>query len=158
MPFALFQLPTELRLEIFSHCTAFNLLNLTRTSSSLRTEILHFPSIYRTSYGFNTASPKAAQLTIHTIDRVRHKEEYDLIMARTRRRWKWIFANLKTAEGEARNLVQDVNQWVCCGNCFGIRRVTRMFSSDGVWDEGVVAGDACFGCIGYRERLEVEGK
>src|SRR5690606_7773483 len=50
--FPLYNLPVELRLEVYSHCTAFTLLQLTHTSSLLRSEIRAHPSIIKNSYGY----------------------------------------------------------------------------------------------------------
>ncbi|RPA78241.1 hypothetical protein BJ508DRAFT_363926 [Ascobolus immersus RN42] len=45
-------LPLELRLEIFSHSSAFTLLNLSQTSSRFRFEINAYPTIVRSSFGY----------------------------------------------------------------------------------------------------------
>jgi hypothetical protein len=47
-----FNLPLELRLEVYSHCTSFGLLMLAHTSKFLRTEINRHPRIIMFSYGF----------------------------------------------------------------------------------------------------------
>ncbi|RPA80959.1 hypothetical protein BJ508DRAFT_362190 [Ascobolus immersus RN42] len=50
------QLPLELQLNIYDHCSAFTLLQLSRTTRSLRAEILRNPSVYTSSDGYS-ASP-----------------------------------------------------------------------------------------------------
>ncbi|RPA80413.1 hypothetical protein BJ508DRAFT_362602 [Ascobolus immersus RN42] len=46
------KLPTEIRLEIYSHCTAFTLVQLYHTCATLHNEIERYPSIYQTSFGY----------------------------------------------------------------------------------------------------------
>ncbi|RPA78347.1 hypothetical protein BJ508DRAFT_156302 [Ascobolus immersus RN42] len=48
----LFQLPVEIRLDIYTHCSTLSLLQLTHTSRLLRSEINAYPSIIRSSFGF----------------------------------------------------------------------------------------------------------
>ncbi|RPA83354.1 hypothetical protein BJ508DRAFT_413550 [Ascobolus immersus RN42] len=49
---AFFRLPVELRLEVYTHCSALTLLQLAHTSTTLYHEINTHPSIVRSSYGY----------------------------------------------------------------------------------------------------------
>ncbi|RPA82528.1 hypothetical protein BJ508DRAFT_325529 [Ascobolus immersus RN42] len=122
MPPPIFRIPLELRLDIYSFCTAFTLLNLTRTSRLFRTEIFQFPSIYRSSFGFAT-NPETPdqQLSINTVKRVRYREECDMINAVTPRRWKNIY---KQQTGPVRSLSE---QWYCCALSFKVRRASTSY-------------------------------
>ncbi|RPA82847.1 hypothetical protein BJ508DRAFT_325013 [Ascobolus immersus RN42] len=48
----LLSLPVELRLEIYSQCTAFSLLQLSHTCSALHHEINKYPAIIKNTYGY----------------------------------------------------------------------------------------------------------
>ncbi|RPA82839.1 hypothetical protein BJ508DRAFT_325002 [Ascobolus immersus RN42] len=45
-------LPTELRLEIYTHCTAFTLLQVSHTSRILYHEVNNYPGIVERSFGY----------------------------------------------------------------------------------------------------------
>jgi hypothetical protein len=47
-----FQLPTEMRLAVYSHCTAFTLLQLSHSSTFFYAEINKWPRIIESSVGF----------------------------------------------------------------------------------------------------------
>ncbi|RPA81394.1 hypothetical protein BJ508DRAFT_326517 [Ascobolus immersus RN42] len=53
-------LPSELRLEIYTHCTAYSLLLLSQTCRLVRAEILSSPHIFTKSYGYSS-SPRPAR-------------------------------------------------------------------------------------------------
>ncbi|RPA80960.1 hypothetical protein BJ508DRAFT_376706 [Ascobolus immersus RN42] len=55
VPFRFTHLPFELRLSIYSNCTAFSLLQLSRSSYQLRYEILRNPKLYLNSDGYRPA-------------------------------------------------------------------------------------------------------
>lgn len=44
-------LPIELRLEVYGHCSSFELLHISHTSSQLYREVNSFPEVVRTSHG-----------------------------------------------------------------------------------------------------------
>ncbi|RPA78325.1 hypothetical protein BJ508DRAFT_329262 [Ascobolus immersus RN42] len=50
-PFPLLRLPIELRLEIYSYCAAFTLLQLTHTCNRIRADIINHTFLVRKSYG-----------------------------------------------------------------------------------------------------------
>ncbi|RPA81213.1 hypothetical protein BJ508DRAFT_326598 [Ascobolus immersus RN42] len=50
-------LPTEIRLEVFTHCSAFTLLHLSHSSSQLYYEINKHASIINRSYGYCHSDP-----------------------------------------------------------------------------------------------------
>ncbi|RPA78372.1 hypothetical protein BJ508DRAFT_329314 [Ascobolus immersus RN42] len=50
--FRLFDLPPELRLDIYRQCSAFTLLQLSHSHPHFRTEINANPSVYKTAFGF----------------------------------------------------------------------------------------------------------
>ncbi|RPA78340.1 hypothetical protein BJ508DRAFT_363890 [Ascobolus immersus RN42] len=50
--FPLFTLPLEIRLEIYSHCAAYSLLNLYNTNLTIRAELNDHPAIITSSYGY----------------------------------------------------------------------------------------------------------
>ncbi|RPA78346.1 hypothetical protein BJ508DRAFT_329286 [Ascobolus immersus RN42] len=54
--FDLLRLPTELRIEVYRHCTTFTLLNLSHTSRSLHAEINSCPQIITASKDYRPAS------------------------------------------------------------------------------------------------------
>ncbi|RPA82835.1 hypothetical protein BJ508DRAFT_343623 [Ascobolus immersus RN42] len=49
---SILDLPTEMRLAIYAHCTALSLLQLTHTSPFLYHDINSCPSLYKKSYGY----------------------------------------------------------------------------------------------------------
>ncbi|RPA78367.1 hypothetical protein BJ508DRAFT_329309 [Ascobolus immersus RN42] len=53
-------LPVDLRLEIYSHCSTFTLLQLLHSSRPLFTDLTTYPSILRTSFGFHDCAAAAA--------------------------------------------------------------------------------------------------
>ncbi|RPA77572.1 hypothetical protein BJ508DRAFT_364376 [Ascobolus immersus RN42] len=53
-PSLLLRLPTEIRLEIYQHCSTFALLQIASTSSLLHSEVNEYPALIRASYGFRS--------------------------------------------------------------------------------------------------------
>ncbi|RPA84451.1 hypothetical protein BJ508DRAFT_323715 [Ascobolus immersus RN42] len=64
----LFALPPELRLEIYTHCSAFTLLHLSHTSPILRREINSYPAIIARSFGYEPSASKF--LSSHHITKI----------------------------------------------------------------------------------------
>ncbi|RPA80968.1 hypothetical protein BJ508DRAFT_326817 [Ascobolus immersus RN42] len=127
----LLALPVELRLEIYSFCTAFSLLHLSFVCCQLRFEITNEPGIYTTSYGyaFPDCHPQRHRFinsfTMFHIDFVGG----DLEM-RTLRRLYWD------------NILETgswVKRWWCCPDCGGVRLV-EVHLFDGVLGEDGTRG------------------
>ncbi|RPA78353.1 hypothetical protein BJ508DRAFT_329294 [Ascobolus immersus RN42] len=57
MPSMFYTLPVELRLEIYSHCTAFTLIMLSHFCRRLYLEINKYPSVYTHCYGYTKPKP-----------------------------------------------------------------------------------------------------
>ncbi|RPA72480.1 hypothetical protein BJ508DRAFT_73237 [Ascobolus immersus RN42] len=84
MPFL--QLPSELRLEIYTHCTILTLLQLASTCFQTRSEIHSHPSIFMRSHGYTVTvrqyvAGKSKQLTIDNVIAYHH-DEMDLYVSR----------------------------------------------------------------------------
>ncbi|RPA80961.1 hypothetical protein BJ508DRAFT_362192 [Ascobolus immersus RN42] len=96
-PFRFTHLPLELRLDIYSRCTAFSLLQLSHANHSIRVEILRDPRVYNSSDGYRDPNGLPYQgkaylwkrwrigkrqllpgLTIHQIDRITNATERKL--------------------------------------------------------------------------------
>ncbi|RPA87075.1 hypothetical protein BJ508DRAFT_95717 [Ascobolus immersus RN42] len=81
--FPLLDLPTELRLEIYSQCSALTLLQLSHTCASLNAEINSRPSIFKKAPGYRTnnqhTTTPALKLKITDIYRATHISEKSLI-------------------------------------------------------------------------------
>ncbi|RPA78329.1 hypothetical protein BJ508DRAFT_416573 [Ascobolus immersus RN42] len=68
---SIFSLPPELRLDIFSQCTAFTLLQLSHTCRSIYYEINTHPSIYKTSFGYFNSSDEDREFKSIVLDLAR---------------------------------------------------------------------------------------
>ncbi|RPA86292.1 hypothetical protein BJ508DRAFT_302193 [Ascobolus immersus RN42] len=133
-------LPVEIRLEVYGRCSALTLLQLAHTSSRLHNELIEYPTIFRSSFGYNKlrASRYSNQaLAISSIGRLGAWEEYELFQKK--------YCTRKTT-GAA----------YACPDCLYIRLFDerrRRRSRGGILSS--IARDlrhTCFGCM-----MEIEG-
>ncbi|RPA86294.1 hypothetical protein BJ508DRAFT_302194 [Ascobolus immersus RN42] len=70
-------LPIEIRLEVYSRCPIFSLLQLSHTSSQLHQEINDYPSIFRSAFGINPSQElkEARTLSVNLVQRLYDQSE-----------------------------------------------------------------------------------
>ncbi|RPA87065.1 hypothetical protein BJ508DRAFT_410641 [Ascobolus immersus RN42] len=75
-------LPVEIRLEVYGHCSAFTLLQLSNTCRQTRTDLDEHRSVYQKSFGYdNQISIKTGRvLQLNDVMRLDTSVEYHLFM------------------------------------------------------------------------------
>ncbi|RPA78355.1 hypothetical protein BJ508DRAFT_156332 [Ascobolus immersus RN42] len=159
-PFPFLDLPPDIRLHIYTNCSAFTLLQLAQTSRPLRRELTTNTSLLASSPGYTpSSSTSLSPLTIHNITLIPTPPERDL------------FYRLHVLEGraclDAYRIIQldkgpDVEPtWelnvmdkqgrmvplegrrVCCDVCtrvVGVRKWVRRYPNGGEYGRGLVMG------------------
>ncbi|RPA72207.1 hypothetical protein BJ508DRAFT_335284 [Ascobolus immersus RN42] len=144
--FPFFHLPTELRVEIYSYCTIYTLLQLSHTSTRLRNEINGLPKLLQAAYGYKSSFHfnhykrylliRKTRLTIHNVGRFRDQDEIKLF-----NKMFFIFWS-KVEEGKAK---LGKGRFVCEG-CWVIKSPLQLQFGGAVDEMDGAGGVACMDC------------
>ncbi|RPA78785.1 hypothetical protein BJ508DRAFT_416377 [Ascobolus immersus RN42] len=136
-PSLFLRLPAELRLEVYSQCSAFTLLILTATTRSLRSEIFLHPSIYRQTTGY-IQEPEAwwtprttlPAFSIRNIKRVTSAEEVQLCNRMAG--WKRLAKNGIRINSKIDKLRSRL-PYGACPICLGVKDLNMFLTCSYVW-------------------------